>query len=191
MQKGPIIGDFFSETEIGYLRWLTKGNRYKSDSIWWPTCFFLEPLLSCKRSPVMAGLAGTIQTALMFSGSKWAATKCCPALLKKNKKKKNEQPSCGHLTDQNIALCDTKTPWMHKRNKCGFIKHWKHQIIFSIIHSIKDELEVSTFTRLRLKVISFHRRWFCFNCIRCFPAVFIRVGVPIDFGLYLLVLYAW
>lgn len=32
---------------------------------------------------------------------------------------------------------------------------------FSIIHSIKDELEVSTFTRLRLKVISFHIRWFC------------------------------
>lgn len=88
LQKGPIIGDFFSEKEIGYIRWLTKGNRYKSDSIWWPTCFFLEPLLSCKRSPVMAGLAGTIQTALMFSGSKWAATKCCPALLKKNQKEK-------------------------------------------------------------------------------------------------------
>lgn len=189
--KGSDYWGLFSETEIGYLRWLTKGNRYKSVSIWWPTCFFLEPLLSCKRSPVMAGLAGTIQTALMFSGSKWAATKCCPALLKKTKRKKNEQPSCGRLTDQNIALCWHQTPWMHKRNKCGFIKHWKHQIIFSIIHSIKDELEVSTFTRLRLKVISFHRRWFCFNCIRCFPAVFIRVGVPIDFGLYLLVLYAW
>lgn len=86
--KGSDYWGLFSETEIGYLRWLTKGNRYKSDSIWWPTCFFLEPLLSCKRSPVMAGLAGTIQTALMFSGSKWAATKCCPALLKKKQKEK-------------------------------------------------------------------------------------------------------
>lgn len=162
-----------------------------SDSIWWPTCFFLEPLLSCKRSPVMAGLAGTIQTALMFSGSKWAATKCCPALLKKTKRKKTNNRRVVVWPIRTLLCVDTKTPWMHKRNKCGFIKHWKHQIIFSIIHSIKDELEVSTFTRLRLKVISFHRRWFCFNCIRCFPAVFIRVGVPIDFGLYLLVLYAW
>lgn len=86
--KGSDYWGLFSETEIGNLWWLTKGNRYKSDSIWWPTCFFLEPLLSCKRSPVMAGLAGTIQTALMFSGSKWAATKCCPALLKKKQKEK-------------------------------------------------------------------------------------------------------
>lgn len=189
--KGSDFWGLFSEREIGYLRWLTKGNRYKSDSIWWPTCFFLEPLLSCKRSPVMAGLAGTIQTALMFSGSKWAATKCCPALLKKTKRKKTNNPRVVVWPIRTLLCVDTKTPWMQKRNKCGFIKHWKHHIIFSIIHSIKDELEVSTFTRLRLKVISFHRRWFCFNCIRCFPAVFIRVGVPIDFGLYLLVLYAW
>lgn len=132
----------------------------------------------------MAGLAGTIQTALMFSGSKWAATKCCPALLKKTKRKKTNNRRVVVWPIRTLLCVDTKTPWMHKRNKCGFIKHWKHQIIFSIIHSIKDELEVSTFTRLRLKVISFHRRWFCFNCIRCFPAVFIRVGVPIDFGLY-------
>lgn len=135
MQKGPIIGDFFSETEIGYLRWLTKGNRYKSDSIWWPTCFFLEPLLSCKRSPVMAGLAGTIQTALMFSGSKWAATKCCPALLKKTKRKKTNNRRVVVWPIRTLLCVDTKTPWMHKRNKCGFIKHWKQQIIFFFYNS--------------------------------------------------------
>lgn len=46
-----------------------------------------EPLLSCKRSPVMAGLAGTIQTALMFSGNdldenskNLARTKCRPGV---------------------------------------------------------------------------------------------------------------
>lgn len=139
----------------------------------------------------MAGLAGTIQTALMFSGSKWAATKCCPALLKKKKKKKKKEQPLVWSSDrsEHCSVSTPKHPGCFIKTKVASLNNENKRFFYN--SQYKRWTRGFNFYQIKTESHFLPHKVILFNCIRCFLSVFSRVGVPIDFGLYLLVLYAW